>query len=177
MDLSRYTQFLSSFAVFNDLTDSEMAEIAKLLKMGQRKAGQVLCIEGQPGECMFILESGCVEVSQQTEQGDQQVLATIQAPTVIGELALLDGAKRSATVTAVQNVNLYRLDGRDFNSLRDIWSTAAYKVIYNLASTLCARLRDTNQKIDEFFSDPEAALASLHKRQQQLSQPQAPASD
>jgi CRP-like cAMP-binding protein len=154
--------------VFKNLQDAEIADIVRIFKIEQKQDGQILCNEGDPGDCMYIVESGAVQISKKTEQGDLQVLATINAPTVVGEMALLDGAPRSATVKAVGSTQLYRIDRLQFGVLRNNWSTAAYKVIFNLATILCARLRSTNEKIDQFFQDPETALAKMKNRQNEL---------
>lgn len=62
--------------------------------------GQVLFNEGDPGESLLVLEAGSVKIGRFAASGQEVVLTTSDAPTVFGELALLDGAPRSATVTA-----------------------------------------------------------------------------
>jgi CRP-like cAMP-binding protein len=168
MDLSHYTRFLSHLPVFRGLNEREIAEFVQAFNPQQYKDGEVICREGDPGDAVFVVESGAIRVSKKTEQGDVQQIATLQAPTVIGEMALLDEEPRSATVQAVGQVSLYRIDSAEFNLLRRNWSTAAFKVIRNLAGMLCRRLRETNEEIDRFYADPHASLETMRQRQQDL---------
>jgi len=62
--------------------------------------GQFLFNEGDPGESLLVLEEGSVKIARFAASGQEVVLATTEAPAIFGELALLEGAPRSATVTA-----------------------------------------------------------------------------
>ncbi len=168
MDTSHYAKFLSHLSIFEGLSDNEIADIARLFKTVQLKPGDLLCEEGSQGDCFFIIESGSLQVARSTKQGDNQTIAKVTGPTVIGEMALLDGSKRSATVRAFSDVSLYQIDCDDFQVLRNNWNAASYKVIRNLGLTLCHRLRETNLRISDFFENPEKSLQRLQSRQKEL---------
>ncbi len=160
--------FIGHLPLFAGLSPVELRDIQKLFKLAHLQAGQALCVEGRPGNAMFVIERGILEVRKKTEQGDEQVVAKLIGPTVIGEMTLLDGAPRSASVIATEKCVLYSVPIAAFNQLRAQGHTGAFKVIRTLAKTLCERLRQTNEKIDLFFDDPQKALGLLQQRQRDL---------
>ena len=168
MDHSHYAKFLSHLPVFKNLSDEEIGEIVRLFKPASIKAGDVLVTEGDDGQSMLIIESGQVAVVKSTHQGDEKPLAIIDAPTVIGELSLLDGIKRSATVRCAKDGQAWRIDRADFEVLRQNFHPAAFKVLHNLGLMMAQRLRDTNTRIAEFFDNPGSSLEMMQKRQRQL---------
>ena len=158
MDHSHYSRFLSHLPIFSHLTGEEIADIARTFKPIKLQAGTVICREKDEGDSMIVIVSGEVTVAKSTAQGDDQVLATLKAPTVVGEMAILDGSPRSATVTSTGNGDGYRIDRQEFELLRANGNVAAYKVIRNLGRMLCERLRDTNELITSFFAHPDSSL-------------------
>ncbi len=90
------------------------------------------------------------------------------AGSIVGELALIDGAPRSATVRAVKACSLLRLDRKEFQYLRRNRRPAAIRVLRGLAITLAERQRATNAHIERLFSpaapdapEPEVSEPSL----------------
>ena len=61
------------------------------------RRGEVIFHAGDPGDALFILVSGEVKIALPSETGDEAIIATLRPGDVFGELALLDGAARSAT--------------------------------------------------------------------------------
>jgi CRP-like cAMP-binding protein len=75
-------------------------ELARSSLVRRYPAGQVLCSEGDPGEALYVVETGQLRVCRFTSSGREVVLAVVEAPVALGELALLDGSPRDATVIA-----------------------------------------------------------------------------
>ena len=168
MDHSHYARFLSHLPIFANLSGEEIADIARIFKPIKLEPGKVLCREGDLGDAMIVITSGQVKVEKSTVQGDEQLIATLTAPTVVGEMAILDGSARSATVTSIDSGDGYQIDRGEFDLLRNNGNVAAYKVIRNLGRMLCERLRDTNGLITAFFGDPNASLDLMQQRQKEL---------
>jgi CRP/FNR family transcriptional regulator, cyclic AMP receptor protein len=166
--VDNYRHFLGAIPVFRGLSDDELADLARSFRLQRVAAGEVVCKEGEPGDSAFVLASGTAEVTKRTAQGDEQVLAELVAPTIVGEMTLLDRAPRSATVRMKAGGELYRLGCAELDSLKAQYSRAAFKLVRNLALLLCERLRDTNDKINAFFEDPEKSLAEMRARQNRL---------
>ena len=91
---------LAEVPLFARLPPAALAELARASLPRRYPAGQVLWSEGDPGDALLVLEEGRVRVSRFTPAGGEAVLAVVEAPAALGELALLDGAPRDATVTA-----------------------------------------------------------------------------
>jgi len=78
-------------------------DLARVLAGAQLKRmdnGDVLCTEGEPGDAMFFLLDGSIKVTRTDPHGKVRELALIQAPAIVGHMALIDHSPRSATCTA-----------------------------------------------------------------------------
>ena len=106
---------IAAVPLFADADRKHLEQIAQLCTEVAAPAGTVLCREGQSGAEFFVLLDGQVCV---TAGGSE--LAVLRAPDFFGELALLDGRARNATVTASSEVRLLVLSRQEFASvLRD----------------------------------------------------------
>ncbi len=74
-------------------------------------------MEGAPGECAYIIESGSVEVSKTKKSGERISLGTLYEKDIFGELGLIDGLPRTATLTALEDCTVSILTQEAFNSL------------------------------------------------------------
>jgi CRP/FNR family cyclic AMP-dependent transcriptional regulator len=81
------------------------------------KKGKSIFLEGAPGECAYIIESGSVEVSKTKSNGKTISLGTLYEKDIFGELGLIDGLPRTATVTALEDCTVSILTQEAFNSL------------------------------------------------------------
>jgi len=80
------------------------------------KAGEVIIQQGDPGESAFIIENGRVEILTQNQDGEAYQLGTRGAGTMIGEMALIDDAPRTATVRAMEDCDLLEITKSDFTA-------------------------------------------------------------
>ena len=83
------------------------------------KKGDDIIEEGTPGDCAYIIEQGSVEVSKLTPQGQKQVLGVLGKSEIFGEMGLIDGLPRSATVTAREDCVMSVCSQETFNNLAD----------------------------------------------------------
>ena len=104
--------------------------------------GQILCNQEDPGEMLYILESGQVRVSQITRDGHEVVFAVLEAPAALGELSLLDGAPRAATVTAQGPITVRFVPRQAFLELMDTQPAMMRAVLKRLT----AMVRQTNER-------------------------------
>jgi CRP-like cAMP-binding protein len=72
-------------------------------------AGQIICHQGDPGDRLYVVLHGLVKVVFTSERGNEIVLRTLGDAEVFGELALLDGSPRSASVVAVESTQVFML--------------------------------------------------------------------
>ena len=83
------------------------------------KKGEDIIEEGTLGDCAYIVEQGSVEVSKLTPHGEKQVLGVLEKSEIFGEMGLIDGLPRCATVTALENCVMSVCSRETFNSLAD----------------------------------------------------------
>ena len=93
---------LRSTDMFAGLDDRVLARLAASAVRRTYGRGQYLWYQGDDGDHLLVVASGLLKIVVSSEQGDEVVLATLGRREVIGELAMLDGCPRSASVVAVE---------------------------------------------------------------------------
>lgn len=145
---SSVVEHLRRVEIFGGLSDEELLQVAALCKVRRVGAGQPVFNEGDDGEELYVIHEGCVRVSLNTRsaQGGMapSTINMLYAGQSFGEMVLLGGATRSATVSAVDPCVLLVLNERDFASLCDRNPRIGYRVMRNMASDLSYKLRSSN---------------------------------
>jgi pyruvate,water dikinase len=124
---------LQRVQLFADMDRRQTEQIARLLKERRFAKGETVIREGTGGAAFFIIESGEVEVSTKGTH-----LTTIGPGGHFGEIALIDGGPRSATVTATSDLVCYGLTFWEFRPLVERNGTIAWKLLQALAQRLRA---------------------------------------
>ena len=117
--------------LFEDLDAAELRSVADLMNEANVPAGAVVTAEGGAGDGFFVIDSGEAAV---TVGG--QPRARLGAGDHFGEIALLTGADRTATVTAASDVRCYALTPWDFRTLVEEKPSIAWKVMQSMAARL-----------------------------------------
>jgi CRP/FNR family cyclic AMP-dependent transcriptional regulator len=105
------------------------------------KAGEVLFFAGEPGDGCYQLKQGLLKVVVTSAQGEERILAMLAPGAIVGELAMLDGGPRSATVLAVRDCELSFISRAAFER-----RTIRHPEIYqHLIKILATRLRETDE--------------------------------
>ncbi|MEO0825743.1 MAG: cyclic nucleotide-binding domain-containing protein [Cyanobacteria bacterium J06639_16] len=126
--------------MLHSLSPGEMQAIIPLLKSLMVEPNTLLCREGDPGNAMFLIVEGEAEIFK-----GQQLMARLGPGEMFGEMALLTGEDRSATVIASTPMELYELDRTDFDAML----TRSPQLASGLSRILARRLRDTMQSATE----------------------------
>lgn len=92
---------LATIPFFGGLDPDALARLASSMRSRRFKRGEVLFHIGDPGDALFVIVSGEVKISLPSDTGEEAILATLGPGAVFGEVALLDGAPRSASATAL----------------------------------------------------------------------------
>ena len=122
--------------------------------------------EGEPGDALWVLLSGSVEVVKRDAAGHHQVLALLEGPTVLGEASLLlEDGPRSASALALTELSLLRVPGADFRRMLDSHDIAALKLTLVLARVLALRLMQMNDRLIavQQIGPQASALAEFQK--------------
>ena len=142
---------------FSHLTEEEREELEELLEPAGFEAGETIFEEGGPEERLYVIIAGTVEVHKTVVPGRRQHLATISAPTVVGEMGLLTEPRAAASVEATTPIQAYAVDRDRFLERLDEDSPAACKVVHEIGRTLANRMARTNETIADIIGQLEAA--------------------
>lgn len=141
-------EHLRRVEIFGGLSDEELAHVAGLCRIRRQSASDIVFNEGDDGDELLIILEGCVRVSINTKSAQG-----VMAPSTInmlyngqsfGEMVLLGGASRSATVTCVDPCVFLVIKERDFAALCERNPRIGYRVMRNMASDLSYKLRSSN---------------------------------
>jgi CRP-like cAMP-binding protein len=92
---------LERMPLFRDLGPVDLSILTGTVRTHRYRRGEVIFHQGDPGDALYIILSGRVKISSPSETGVEAILATLRPGEFFGALALLDGAPRSASATAV----------------------------------------------------------------------------
>lgn len=122
---------LKNIELFSELSAKELRDVAKLMTPVSVKAGRDLTVEGEPGrEFMIILEGTA------TVRRNGRVVATLGPGDFFGEMAVVAGVPRTATVTADTEMVLEALNRREFSTLLDESPKLAKKILVGAVKRL-----------------------------------------
>lgn len=124
---------LERVELFTDMNCRQAEQIARLLKERQFRKSETVIMEGSGGAAFFLINSGNATVSSKGVE-----LATLGPGDYFGEIALIDGRPRSATVTAATDLICYGLTFWEFRPLIERNGTIAWKLLQALARRLRA---------------------------------------
>ncbi len=137
------THYLQKIDLFSNLTHEECVAVERKLKRREFPPNQVVMKEGGPGDSMFFINSGQVEVRKKDPNtGIEFLLTELKAGACMGEMSLLTGKPRSATVRTMESTVCSVLENRDFEEL----ILQNPKAAMALSRVLAARLEESNEQ-------------------------------
>lgn len=109
---------LEKIPLFSNTNEKERSRIAEKLTLVNFKRDDIIIKEGDAGTCLYLIKNGRVRVVTTIEPDDEEiVLSYLENGDYFGEMALITGEPRSATVIAESDIELYQLNKTDFDSL------------------------------------------------------------
>jgi CRP/FNR family cyclic AMP-dependent transcriptional regulator len=126
-------ELIREIAIFADLDDSSVKQLASDFIEREFDAGQPIATEGEGGLNFFVVESGTADVSVSGSS-----VATLGPGASFGEIALVDKSARSATVTATTPLRAYALPVWSFRSFAESRPSVTWKLLELLAERLRA---------------------------------------
>ena len=122
-------ELLKNVPLFQLLDDNERTELAAQLDVVKFVAGQDIFHYGEPGDSIYVISSGEVEVYTKNDTGERIVLEIAGRGDFFGELSLLDNGTRSASVVAVKDTETLRLDRGDLQAFLRLCPHAAMDML------------------------------------------------
>ena len=153
-EITRRLDMLRGVDLFSVLSEEEMNEIAERLQYAPFARGDAITKQGNIPHWLYIVAFGEVEVRYEPPHGAPQTISTLRAGQFFGEMALLTGEARTATVVALTDVECYRLDGKSFQGLL----LRRPEIAEAMARVINARKPDLEKVRDAFASQPSIAV-------------------
>ena len=150
------TQSLARIPLLRGVAPEALDQLARRLRRRSYHRGEVIFHQGDPGDTMHLVRGGRVKVVIPSESGDEAVLAILGPADCFGELAIIDGGPRSASVVAMEQVETLMLGRQDFLSFFRSNMSAAEQLVVNMARII----RRVNEDVaDLAFLDLPGRLA------------------
>ena len=164
---------LQDIALFESLGDAQLDQILDRHRESSHQADQVIVMEQDWGESIYLLCDGLAKVRTYTADGDEVVMSLLGGGDVFGEMAALEGGMRSADVVALTPLRLVKMRVPPFTALLEQEAVFALA----LAKLEASRLRDLNRRFALQTADATTrlldSLAYLASKSSKQNDPQA----
>jgi anion transporter len=144
---------IRSVLIFSALSREDVAKVLGKLEEIAFGAGETIVRQGDQGDSFYLIQSGAVQVVVDSGAGNSEVLAILGAGDWFGEMALLSGEPRSATIQTVKETALWRLRREDWDELIERHPTWLLQ--------FCATLSKRLSHVDRQYSTGREAFNSL----------------
>jgi len=136
---------LAAIPLLKQLSPAALDKISGLMVKVSHHAGDTIFLEHEPGDALYVIDSGKVRIWVRDADGDEVTLSELEPGAFFGEMSVLDGGKRSANATAVVDSALRRLRREEFEGFLVENPQAALEVIRGIGG----RLRQTNLLVSQ----------------------------
>jgi CRP-like cAMP-binding protein len=154
---SRTTDLLKKVKLFRGLDDAQLEKVSAIISSTRFSAGDTIARENEPGEEMFILHEGRVQISKSltmktgksTYADRHKTLNTLDSRDYpfFGEISLVEAGIRSASAFAETDCRLMVIRKADFDRLCDDDCAIGYRLIRNISESICFMLRKSNNDV------------------------------
>ncbi|MBU1678047.1 MAG: Crp/Fnr family transcriptional regulator [Bacteroidetes bacterium] len=150
--------FLSLVPIFSELPDETLERLAKIGIRKEYDKDTLILMEEDSGNALFVIVTGKVKVSRNSDDGREVILSILSESDFFGEMALLDGNARSASVTALEKSDIFIIQREHFLDLLQQYP----EISILLLQELTMRLRAADIKIKSLsLKDAEGKVATV----------------
>ncbi len=142
-------EVFKTIPLFKDLSYAELNKVSNLTQRVSFNPGDIIFQRGDPGDALYFIREGEVEVLAPSSEGEEaeDVVATLGAGDLFGEMALVEAEPRSATVRAKTVAKMFRIKKDYFDDLMRAENEIAQKIYKKLTVILSHRLRETTERL------------------------------
>lgn len=168
MSTASQPRALHDHPIFQGIDEAAMTQLFRYAKLLAFKRGATIFARGDGGDRLYAVRSGTVRISISAPDGRGATFNLIRDNEIFGEIALLDGQKRTANAIAHTDCELLAIERRDFLPFLE----RQPKLAFNFIQLLCERLRRTSEQVEHvMLSDLSSRLAKtilmLHTKDEQ----------
>lgn len=156
MDRSRMTKIVERIPIFRGLSPHRLQKVLDICSEHRFSAGQTVCEAGDESSEVYVVLSGGLSV--RTVAGLE--LASIGRMGVVGEMGVLTNQPRSACILAAKDTTALRIGKADLDRLMDADREIGLHIYREFVHLLCARLRNTNAHLEQFYFTVEDLTAN-----------------
>jgi len=138
------TDILQQIPLFSSLNKAELDAINRVSITKKFPKEKIILLEDEEGDTLFIILSGKVKVTTFSESGKEVIFSILNEGDFFGEMSLLDGKPRSATVVSMENAEIRLIRRAEFYRLLENHPHIALRLLEELAS----RLRKADERIE-----------------------------
>ena len=156
-----YESLLQEFIVFRDLDVAEYDSVASAIDRRRIDEGTEIIRTGERSRELYGLIAGRVEVLRRDDEGRDRRLAVLEPHAVLGELGFVLGDPRTATVRAIEPLDVWCLDGQMFDQLSADHDEAARAIEDNIIRMMAQRQTEMNKELLKLMNEA-AGEGSYH---------------
>ncbi|MDD5285648.1 MAG: cyclic nucleotide-binding domain-containing protein [Desulfuromonadaceae bacterium] len=143
-------ELLKNAPVCSGLNLDEIGEIASHMILCEADSDEVICEQGDTGDFLYVVCHGAIDVMRE-EDGTKKIIAGILPGNLLGEIAFIDGTKRSASAVAKTNVTLLQMSQHDYLDLMRLNPLLWGSLNLRIAREVCKRLRKTSKILAQYL--------------------------
>ncbi|MGD8305791.1 MAG: cyclic nucleotide-binding domain-containing protein [Ignavibacteria bacterium] len=140
---------LQSIPLFESLGKRDLTMLLSIIHRRSYLAGEYIFYQGDPGIGLYVIREGEVKIIRSSDNSDEIDLATFSKGDFFGELALVDGERRSASALAKTDVKAAVIFKPDLDEFIEKYPRKGIKILNGIAHIIATRLRSLNE---DFFS-------------------------
>lgn len=161
LELVKKLTATSRVSIFSMLSPGDVEQLVKIVTVKKYGADAAVFFQGEPSDSLYMLLKGSVKVTSASEEGVEKILDILGPGEIFGELAMLDGHPRSATVTTCEPTEMATISRKDFKK----FGASRPEILWKLMESLCERIRKTSGGMLDISSKevPYRLLAALHQ--------------
>lgn len=134
---------LKNIYLFREMSTDELKKIAELAQLDTLQRGDEVFTQGDTAKALYVIKFGSVRIYQKGSAGDKIEVAILGTGSHFGEMAFIDGEKRSATAEIMEKSEIFRVDYDKLNAFLKSAPATAVTFYKALTHFLCGRLRVT----------------------------------
>lgn len=153
LSVQRRSDLLENTQLGKGLEWSELQALSAFMEAYSVSEGSVICRQGEASAFLSIICRGRVDIVKEDLGHKKKIIASVGPGYTLGEMSLIDGFPRSATVMAHTPVELLVLTREGYERLSDEYPRLWGKLVVRIAGILCRRLRQTSGILAEYLEN------------------------
>jgi CRP-like cAMP-binding protein len=142
---------LKQSTLFNGMSVAEIVALGGFFNEKLMPEGMTVFVENMPGESLFLIQEGAIQISKMLAEGDEKTLVILGAEDIFGEMAILDSAPRSATARVAEAARLLSIRRADYEVLCEQNPRLALKLTLNIVRVFSRRIREIDDEYREML--------------------------